>query len=287
MPVTLSRNQAERASADAMAAAGDAGVNVVELQEMAEARDAADLFAECWLGVPPLSPNLLRAFAWAGNYVAGARRDERLVGASAAFVRLTAGGQFSRALFSQTTGVLPGTECRGVGHALKLHQRAWALARGITHVEWTFDPLVRRNAYFNLVKLGACGVEYLTDFYGAMTDGINEGDESDRLLIRWSLTDMAPRSAPDVLRLRAAGAPVLLEEGRELEPVLGGGDRGEVALARVPRDIVTLRGSNPALARAWRMALRAALVPAFDDGLVARSMTRTGWYVLAREGVAV
>ncbi len=56
---------------------------------------------------------------------------------------------------------------------MKLHQRAWAIARGIPVIEWTFDPLVARNAYFNIRKLGAMPVEYLPNFYGIMGDGIN------------------------------------------------------------------------------------------------------------------
>src|SRR3712207_7442617 len=62
----------------------------------------------------------------------------------------------------------------------KLHQRAWAIARGVHEVAWTFDPLVARNAWFNLTKLGARATEYLPNFYGPMDDGINGADESDR-----------------------------------------------------------------------------------------------------------
>ena len=81
----------------------------------------------------------------------------------------------------------PGLTGRHVGFALKLHQRAWALLRGVSEIAWTFDPLVSRNAYFNLVKLGAQPAEYLPNFYGTMLDTINGDDDSDRLLVRWRL----------------------------------------------------------------------------------------------------
>ena len=68
-----------------------------------------------------------------------------------------------------------------VGFALKVHQRAWALARGVPAIVWTFDPLVARNAWFNLAKLAALPAAYLEDFYGPMTDAINAGMASDRL----------------------------------------------------------------------------------------------------------
>ena len=59
-------------------------------------------------------------------------------------------------------------------------------------IAWTYDPLIRRNAYFNLAKLGARPVEYLPNFYGAMDDAINGGTETDRMLVRWELrSDLA------------------------------------------------------------------------------------------------
>src|SRR6185312_17408828 len=105
---------------------------------------------------------------------------------------------------------------RHIGYALKLHQRAWALDRGLDTVTWTFDPLVRRNAYFNTVKLAARPVEYLVNFYGEMTDEINVGQGSDRLLVEWPLLASAVvraaagHSAESALdALRVAAAPVL------------------------------------------------------------------------------
>ena len=74
-----------------------------------------------------------------------------------------------------------------MGFALKLHQRAWALSRDVTTITWTFDPLVCRNAYFNVAKLAATPAEYLPDFYGEMDDVINGSDDSDRLLVHWPL----------------------------------------------------------------------------------------------------
>ncbi len=70
-------------------------------------------------------------------------------------------------LHSHMAAVLPQAADRGIGTALKLHQRAWALRHEIDRIVWTFDPLVRRNARLNLTKLGGVGVEYLVDFYGA------------------------------------------------------------------------------------------------------------------------
>src|SRR5581483_10885895 len=87
------------------------------------------------------------------------------------------------------TGVVGAHQGAHLGYELKQHQRTWALDRGLTAIEWTFDPLVRRNAYFNLVKLGAEIIRYEPDFYGPMRDATNAGDESDRVVTRWKLID--------------------------------------------------------------------------------------------------
>ena len=69
-------------------------------------------------------------------------------------------------------------------------------ARTSTTVTWTYDPLIRRNAFFNLTRLGARPVEYLVDFYGEMTDAINAGQGSDRLMLHWDLaTELAAQCA--------------------------------------------------------------------------------------------
>jgi predicted GNAT superfamily acetyltransferase len=135
---------------DAVAAAAThAGVTLRELREVEETRDVVALLAEIWgrADNPPLPAELLRAFSKSGNYVAGAYAGDRLVGTCIGFH----GDPATQVLHSHIAGVVPGMAGRNVGFALKLHQRAWALRRGVQVIEWTFDPLVARNAYFNLV----------------------------------------------------------------------------------------------------------------------------------------
>ena len=82
---------------------------------------------------------------------------------------------------------------RGIGAAMKLHQRLWCLEHGITRMSWTFDPLIARNAYFNIgARLGALPSEYHPDFYGQMRDGVNAGHASDRVFVEWDLTAASP-----------------------------------------------------------------------------------------------
>lgn len=246
---------------------------------------AAVLLARIWersMTDPPVSRDVLRALAFSNNYVAGAYLDDELVGVSVGFLGLSGGTLY---LHSQITGVAPGIQGRDVGFALKQHQRAWALERGIAAIGWTFDPLVRRNGFFNLTKLGAEVVAYRPHFYGEMQDAFNTGDETDRAVVRWELTSArAVRAAagsyeepPDVAVLRAEGATVILDEGPMVGPVVG-----EVLLARVPEDVVALRRSDPERALAWRRAARDSFGQAIEGGYVATAMTRSGWYVLQR-----
>ena len=270
-----------RLPADAVARAADAaaraaalaGVRVRPLDTLAGVRDAADLFCRVWRaepGSPPLAAEVMRAVEHAGGYVVGAYVGTDMAGASSGFLGLDGDRPV---LHSHISGVV--SPSRGIGLALKLDQKAWALERGITTITWTFDPLVRRNAWFNLAKLGAVGVEYLVDFYGPMTDGVNAGESSDRLFTRWDLLrEPAPADAD--------AAVVALAE-RDGRPVVGHSPPdGHRLLVQLPADVESLRQSSPDLARSWRLAVREALVPAFADGYRAAGITRDGALVLGR-----
>ena len=239
---------------------------------------------------PPVRRDLLRALAHAGNYVAAATADGRLVGAIVGF--LGHHGQ-EPVLHSHILGVTERMQGRSVGFALKQHQRWWCLARGLDQVTWTFDPLVRRNGRFNLNKLGARIVAYHPNFYGPMEDGINAGDETDRCVVWWPLLDERVVRAADGGPSELVGGPppgaaVVLEADSAGWPAQTGGQAagaaGAAALAAwVPDDIVPLRRDDPERAMAWRRALRAALSEGLDGGHRVVGMTRSGWYVLERQ----
>jgi predicted GNAT superfamily acetyltransferase len=268
----------------ALVAAGRNGLRVTNLTTMTMHEAAAALFDEVWYPDRTISPATLRALEHTGNYVAGAFLEERLVGASVGFFTV------DRSLHSHITATAPGHQGLGIGYAVKQHQRAWALERGVGTVTWTFDPLQRRNAYFNLHKLGARLTAYLPDFYGVMTDDINAGDMSDRLSVCWLLTSPLAVAAAagqvaevDLSGLRAAGGHVRLDrvDGERPQPRRPGEPPWLVA---VPEDIERLRRTEPSLARAWRLGVRAALIEGLDQDLHITAMSRDGWYVMeARE----
>jgi predicted GNAT superfamily acetyltransferase len=270
---------ASSAHDDALAAARHARVVVRPLTEMADLERASLLAARVWRSpdTGALESSLLRALEHSGNYVAGVfDRDDaaHMIGMSVGFRT----GVPASGLHSHMTCTAEGRRGSGLGAALKLHQRAWALGQGLATITWTFDPLVARNAYFNLDKLGATVRAYLPNFYGSMTDGLNAGDESDRLLVGW---DLAGGPTPRVPAFRPTDGTVLLAVGADGEPTHGAAE-GPVVACQVPTDVVELRALQSAVALEWRRALRASLLGALSDGYRITGFDRAGYYVLTR-----
>ncbi|MEU5478962.1 chorismate synthase [Streptomyces mirabilis] len=253
-------------------------VSIRTVHDVAGIAAVADLFSDVWQmprSSPPYPAEVLHSLVHAGGAVHAAYDGTRLAGAAVAVF-----GQPGR----QDTYSLVAAADRGLGYAVKQAQRGWAMERGARTMRWTFDPLVGRNARFNLVKLGATGTEYLVDFYGPMADGVNDGDESDRLTVTWDLT--APRTPRETGDRDAAPATHLAPDGT----FLARRDTSDRHIwCRVPDDIVKLRAADPTLALRWRHAVRAVFTEAFAEGYVATGMSRDGWYTLTRpttEGAA-
>ncbi|HWC83415.1 MAG TPA: GNAT family N-acetyltransferase [Pseudonocardiaceae bacterium] len=276
----------EHAAACAGRAASESTVDVREVAQLPDLTAITALYNEIWRpdGSQPISIELLRALSKAGNYVAAAFDRDRLVGASVGFFTAPAGG----ALHSHIAGVSATVLGRHVGYALKLHQRAWALRRDVRVIEWTFDPLVARNAYFNIVKLGGLPAEYLPNFYGGMRDGINGDDDTDRLLLRWQLTDprvltacSGQRQTSDANALLEQGAQKALRRGENGEPIAEHTDAATVLVA-VPPDVEALRAWNPGQAKEWRIAVRETLGALLAGDARVTGFDRDGWYIVQR-----
>ena len=228
-------------------------VTVRQLDQLDDLRGIDELFVSVWgPGIPTFGVELLRALSHEGGYVAGAFREGTLVGASVGFL----GQHHGRlSLHSHATGVSPQARGLNVGRALKRHQRDWAATRGVELITWTFDPLVRRNAWFNIGRLGARPVDYLVDFYGPMSDAINAGDASDRLLMAWEVSPTPPIARPA---------------------------DDDCLLIPTPEDIESLRITDPVAARTWRLRLREELLDPVSRQRVV-GFTREGEYVVVSD----
>jgi len=262
----------------ALEAAGSAGVSLVSIEGIEGSLRAAEVVEALW-GPGQLPPSLIRAFEHAGTVILGAAEsNEELVGFVLGFPGLDQGLH----MHSHMLAVLPHLQSRGIGYALKLGQRAGCLDLGIGEVRWTYDPLVTRNARFNLVKLGVVATRLLHGFYGEMDDVINRGDRSDRFEVRWRLeSDRAHRALRGEIGEASTG-PVLLEaagDRRAPRPRETGALAEPGAVIEVPLDYHELRRRDPVLGAAWRDASARAFQACFEARLVAASITRDGRYV--------
>jgi predicted GNAT superfamily acetyltransferase len=127
-----------------------------------------------------------------GGQVLGAFRGKDLVGFTMAIAGWRSRKPF---LHSHMTAVLGEYRDHGVGRRLKLFQKHDALARGIALVEWTFDPLVTKNAYFNFMRLGAIARRYIPNAYGITTSPLHGSLPTDRLVAEWHLRSERVRNA--------------------------------------------------------------------------------------------
>lgn len=277
-------NASAQASRVAEAAAVRSGVVVGEVDDMSTLRAVSALFDEVWgrnEEGTPMPSEVMRSLAHAGGCVTVAHHSAGGLAGAAVLVRAR-----DRSTYSMITAAATGSADRGIGAALKLRQRVWALDRGLTTMSWTFDPLVSRNARFNLTKLGAEAATYEASFYGQMHDAINIADDSDRLVATWRLDSVRVISATEGTAPDAGGPDPVRAE------VLAMGPDGESSALRgpdgttwirVPLDIVVLRQRRPVEAAQWRAATRAAFAEALGHGSAATGMTRSGWYRITKE----
>jgi predicted GNAT superfamily acetyltransferase len=216
-------------------------------------------------GGTQLQPNLLKAIVYSGGYASIATSSGEPVGAAVAVSgrHRRAQGGWVEVLHSHMAAVLDGVRDRGVGTALKQHQRMWALQQDLPVIAWTFDPLVRRNAVFNIRNLGVQVAKYEVNFYGPMDDALNHGDETDRLLAWWQL------DAPTATSAALQPLPALVTPPKDSVTI------------EIPADIVRLRQQDPSAAQRWRIQVREAFQSAFAQGWQVIGVDATGNYVVA------
>ncbi len=209
---------------------------LVNLQDQDSGRKIFDLTWAMDAGTE-ITPNLLQAMVHSGSYLSGAFIENKLVGAAFAFPATNNGLH----LHSHMTAVLDEFRDQGVGYALKIDQWNWAKKNNFSHLTWTFDPLVRRNAKLNIVKLGVDISAYYPNFYGHMPDALNAGDESDRLMVSWSTDIDAPKTRELIIH-----------------------PKPDDILIEVPEDIVAIRTKDQSESMKWRRQVREQFMAAFE-----------------------
>lgn len=171
--------------------------------------------------------------------------------------------------WSHMLAVRRGFRDRGLGLRLKEHQRDRLLDRGVERVYWTFDPLVARNAHFNLERLGVRVLEYVEDMYGETGSRLHRGLGTDRFVVAWDLPAYAPPDSRDAAPRRREAAAA---------------DRVAV---EIPADIHRIREDDPEAAARWRRESRRSFLRLLEEGYRVTGFRRpdgeeTGRYVLER-----
>jgi predicted GNAT superfamily acetyltransferase len=231
-----------------------------------------------------------------GGLVVGAFVEEQLVGFVFGFpgIEFTPDGPRPKHC-SHMLGIHPDQRDSGIGFALKRAQ--WQLVRyqGLDHVTWTYDPLLSRNAYLNIAKLGAVCSTYRRSEYGDMRDGLNAGLPSDRFQVDWWINTRRverrlgkrPRKPLKLENFSKAELHPLYTLHRDRWPrppehvaVLD----GKLALAEIPSDFSALKDADFALARDWRFFTRELFETAFGQGYLVTDFVfdhSRSFYVLA------
>jgi predicted GNAT superfamily acetyltransferase len=197
-----------------------------------------------------------------GGHAFGAYDSGRMIGFCLAIPGLKGGGKYY--LHSHMLGVLPEYRNAGVGRMLKLAQRQEALGRGIELIEWTFDPLEIKNAYFNMERLGAVVRRYVLNQYGTTSSHLHGGLPTDRCVAEWWIG--SPRVEATI-----NGLPF------ERNPT--------EARISVPGNIADIRGSDNTRAREIQGKVSSEFLDHLGKGLAVIGFERTpeaGTYLLGK-----
>jgi predicted GNAT superfamily acetyltransferase len=196
-----------------------------------------------------------------GGQAIGAFDGSKMVAFLLAIPGLKPAGKYY--LHSHMMGVLADYRNAGVGRMLKLKQREQAMERGIELIEWTFDPLEIKNAFFNIERLGAVVRRYVLNQYGTTTSHLHGGLPTDRCVAEWYISS-------ERVNLMQSGQPKPLYE--------------IVGRISVPADIEILRHTDGARAREIQKRVSDQFGEMLDKGWTVTGFERSddaGTYLLS------
>ncbi len=241
--------------------------------------------------------HMLLAVVHNGGLLLGAYVNDELVGAVFGFPGFYETPDGPRLKHhSHILAVHPDWRSRGVGFALKRAQWQMVRHQGIDRITWTYDPLLSRNAYLNIARLGTVCNTYFRSEYGEMRDGMNAGLASDRFQVDWWVFTkrverrLSRRARPSLTlaHYRTAGA-LFVEALQGQQPAHPPAQipslTGALLLVEIPGDFLALKDADLPLARDWRFYGREIFETAFAAGyLVTDFFHEAGrsFYVLTR-----
>jgi predicted GNAT superfamily acetyltransferase len=229
-------------------------IEVRELVDLTEFEATLPIQAEVWgfSEVDQVPSRLIGIARFIGGLVLGAYDGGRLIGFSLTFPgRKPDGASYWH---SHQTAILPAYQNSGIGRRIKLRQREEAIRAGVQSIEWTFDPLESRNAYFNIERLGVTARSYVLNLYGITSSALHAALPTDRLVAEWHV---------ESVRVKA-----IVERG---ETILKKVD----AIVAVPLEIADLKTKDVDRAREIQLRIGEEFQRHFEAGLAVIGYRRT------------
>ena len=166
-------------------------IEIREVVTLEEFRICSDLQKEVF-ALPEIEVSPVRHFVItknSGGFTLAAFAEGKIIGFGLSMAGMRGTERF---FYSHLTAVVKGFQNSGIGAKLKWAQRDFALARDVKYIKWTFQPVLPRNAFFNLNRLGAVIEQYSPKFYGTDYPNLRGeverlGLDSDRLIAEWHL----------------------------------------------------------------------------------------------------
>ena len=256
------------------------------LETIEEMHLIEDLTDEIWHGGAEdvVPAHILIAMIHNGGIALGAFEDEKMVGYTFGFSGLIETPQGLNAKHcSHQMGVLSTHRGQDIGFALKKAQWQMVRKQGLDRITWTFDPLLSRNAYLNIARLGAVCNTYKREEYGKMVDDLNAGIASDRFQVDWwintrrvsqHLVDIENRTPLGLENYEKSEVQVLYKPERDMDlgllfaPKRFAHPEKKILLLQIPADYQILRGSHFSLAQDWRFFTREVFEESFNAGYI-------------------
>jgi predicted GNAT superfamily acetyltransferase len=267
------------------AEAAAAGVHIRPLRSNEDCHACVELQRHVWgFDQAEVVPStLLHVVDFVGGLVAGAFDSKSNLLGFVFGITGVRDGQLAH--WSHMLGVRESARNLGVGRMLKEYQRSALATLGVTRIFWSFDPLMAKNAHFNINRLGATVVEYMPDMYGTTASPLHLGMATDRLIVR--LDTAAPPRSPSGIA-SDHGLPILTPFPRLNDVTLSVGDwTPDVVLIEMPTEVLDVLERAPVSAQTWRLAVRDhfrwALKRGYSvTGVYRNTSTDRAFYVLSR-----
>lgn len=258
-------------------------IEIRQLTTMEEMKEVQRIEETVWK-MSPTPVHLTFTASQNGGIVLGAFLKSKMIGFLYSFAGFKENSPY---LCSHMLGILPEYRKGGLGMQMKMKQGEIAKNMGYKMITWTFDPLESLNAYLNIQKLGAVGASYKENHYGEMSDQLNQGLPTDRILIEWNLNEPnefrhLPFHLEKVLLQTRKDMPYLHEE--LIEDISHNDGPWFVA---IPENFQHIKMNDIELAKKWRHETRRAFKLLFSQGYKAYGLyrdhnTRSSYYLFMK-----